>query len=104
MKVISPNGGEILTSGETHEITWTKNVTKKPVEKVKLLYTRNGGEKWVKIEPAPGPEDMSYDWTVPEVSKEKTKCKVKVVLKAARGKTVGKDTSDGYFTIQPAIP
>ena len=102
MKVISPNGGEILTSGETYEITWYVNITKKDVETIKLLYTKNGGEKWVKIEPAPEPEDVSYDWTVPPVSKQKTKCQVKVVLKSASGKTMGKDTSDDYFTILKA--
>jgi hypothetical protein len=30
-----------------------------------------------------------------------TKCKVKVMLKDGKGKTVGEDTSDANFTIQP---
>ena len=43
----------------------------------------------------------SHEWTVPEVVKRKTKCKVKVVLKDAGGVTLGSDVSDAYFTVNP---
>ncbi len=48
------------------------------------------------------PVEGEYAWTVPDVPREESKCKVKVMLKAANGNTVGVDVSDGYFTIQPA--
>jgi len=42
----------------------------------------------------------SYSWqTVPVVAKDKTKCRVKVVLKDRLEKVVGSDTSDSTFTI-----
>jgi len=100
VKLTYPNGGELLTSGDQHTITWTTNETKNPVEKVVLKYTKNGGKKWKKIDGLT--ENLGfYEWTVPGVPKTKSKCLVKVVLKDAKGRTVGSDTSDGYFTIEP---
>jgi hypothetical protein len=101
VKVEWPDGGEILTSGGQHTITWTTNETKNPVEKVVLKYTKNDGRTWEKITAIEGSNPGTHAWTVPGVSKTKSKCKVKVVLKDAKGNTVGSDTSDGYFTIQP---
>jgi len=103
LTVTSPNGGEICTSGDPYTITWTTNGTKKPVEKVVLKYTKNGGKKWKKIE-ALTENTGTYEWTVPDVPKTKSKCLVKVVLKDAKGNTVGSDTSDSSFTIEPAAP
>jgi Tol biopolymer transport system component len=101
VKVTYPNGGELLTSGDMPTITWTTNETKNAVEKVVLKYTKNGGRTWKKITAIEGDNPGTHSWTVPDVPETKSKCKVKVVLKDAAGNTVGKDTSDGYFTIQP---
>jgi hypothetical protein len=101
VKLTSPNGGEILTSGESHSITWTTNETKKPVAKVVLKY-KIGKNPWEKIETIKGSDPGTYSWTVPTVPEPKSTCLVKVVLKEAEGKKVGSDTSDGYFTIEPA--
>jgi len=97
VKLTSPDGGETLTSGTTHTITWTTNNTKNPVASVKLVYTTNGGSTWTLID-TPSGNPGSYDWTVPNVSS--TNCKVKVVLKDVSGTAVGKDASDGIFEIQ----
>jgi len=101
VKVESPNGGETVASGDTVTIEWTTNETKKPVQKVKLFYTKNGGKTWTLIKKIKGSDPGSYDWTIPDVSKEKSKCKVKVVLIGENGKIFGKDVSDSYFTIVP---
>jgi photosystem II stability/assembly factor-like uncharacterized protein len=69
---------------------------------VKLLYTKNGGRTWNRIQALEGDPGF-WDWTVPDVPKTKTKCKVKVVLKDANGKTVGSDTSDSDFIIEPSL-
>jgi len=102
LKLTYPNGGELLTSGDQQTITWTTNGTKNPVEEVVLKYTKNGGRTWKKIAAIEGDNPGTHAWTVPDVSKTKSKCKVKVVLKDAKGNTVGSDTSDGYFTMEPA--
>lgn len=104
VKLTWPDGGEIVKSGGTRIITWTTHETKKLVENVKLLYTKNGGKVWKKIKPNPDPGNPeSYEWLVPNVPKTKTKCGVQVVLKDIDGKTVGKDASDGNFTIEPDL-
>jgi hypothetical protein len=96
--VISPNRGEILKSGSIYTIRWITNATNTPVAKVRLWYTTNGGNTWDFIGTLPG-NPGSYGWKVPNVSSGS--CKVKIRLKDASGNPVGKDRSDGYFTIQP---
>jgi hypothetical protein len=96
-QVFSPNGGEIIASGSPYPIQWYADPR---AEKFKLLYSVNKGISWHPIATLTGSFE-SYEWTVPEVVKRKTKCKVKVVLKDAGGVTVGSDVSDAYFTIDP---
>ena len=72
----------------------------RPVTSVKLKYTINGGRTWKSIDKVSG-NPGSYSWQLPAVSGIKDKCSIAVILKDAAGKTVGKDGSDAYFTIQP---
>jgi photosystem II stability/assembly factor-like uncharacterized protein len=99
-KLLSPDGGEILTSGNPHTITWRTNGTKKTVAKTKLKYSCDGGIIWKQIITLTG-NPGSYSWNVSPVSTVKTQCKVKVVLKDTIGNTLGTDVSDVFFTIQP---
>jgi len=101
VRVSWPRAGHHLISGRTYPIAWTTSEAKKPVAKVILKYTKNGGNTWNKIVTLDGNPGSYHDWTVPNVPKTKIKCKVKVVLKDARGNTVGSDTSDSSFTIEP---
>ena len=97
IEVFSPNGGEIITSGSRCPIQWYADSR---AEEFKLLYSVNKGKSWHPIATLTG-SFRSYEWTVPEVVKRKTKCKVKVVLKDAEGVTLGSDVSDAYFTVNP---
>jgi hypothetical protein len=99
--ITAPNGGETLTSGNTYNIEWDTYETKKPIFKILLKYTVNGGKKWEKIGTINGSNPGTYLWTVPAVSLAKGKCKVMVQLKDKKGNSIGSDTSDSYFTIQP---
>jgi hypothetical protein len=63
--------------------------------------SRNNGNTWQKIFNIVGSNPETFSWTVPDVSKTKSKCKVKITLKNDNGKTLGIDTADSYFTIQP---
>jgi hypothetical protein len=104
LKLDAPNGGEpALISGSQFPITWTTNPNLPAVKRVKLSYTQNNGGTWKKIDTSADPsDDGNFLWIVPDVPKEKTNCKVKIVLKDASGKTLGSDVSDGVFTIAPA--
>ena len=97
----SPNGGESLPSGGSWEITWTTNTPKTPVSSVKLYYTIDNGLTWKRIAPDPPGDTGSYWWSVPPLTKDKTKCKVKVVLRDEENKIVGSDVSASTFTITP---
>jgi uncharacterized repeat protein (TIGR01451 family) len=99
VKVIQPNGGETLKSGNLYTIKWEVNGTKYPVAKIKVDYSRDGGSNWISITTLDGSK-TSYDW-IPELKKTKAICKVMVVLKDAKGNILGRDTSDGFFIIQP---
>ena len=101
VKVTSPNGGESWKSRDGgYPITWVTNDTKNPVANTKLYYTMNGGTTWNLIATLSG-NPGSYTWYIPQVNVKKEKCKVKVVLKDAAGRTVGSDKSDRNFTITP---
>jgi chitodextrinase len=101
VRVISPNGGEILTSGSIQTIAWQTNGSADLVDRVELLYTKNDRRAWKKIAILTG-NSGSYDWTVPITRKRtRSRCRVMVVLKDGSGNIVGSDASDGNFAIQP---
>jgi hypothetical protein len=97
LRVLYPNGGETLTSGNTVNIRWLTNMTVMPVAKTTLQYTTNG-ITWNPIKTLSGNLGL-YPCLVPSVPS--TTCKVKVILKDANGIRMVIDTSDRYFTIQP---
>ncbi len=101
VRLTTPNGGETLTAGTPLTITWqTSPSVQGSVAKVILKYTKNGGITWKTLQKIDG-DPGSFSGTVPTVPKQKNKCRVMVVLKDATGKTIGKDTSDLFFSIQP---
>jgi hypothetical protein len=100
VRLDSPDGEDVLTSGDSLWVTWQTNWTKEAVAKTRVLLTKNGGTTWSIIKTLDG-DPREFDWRVPLVSKTKEQCKLKVILKDADGKTMGTDTSDGYFTIRP---
>jgi hypothetical protein len=65
-----------------------------------LSYSLDNGTTWKAIPATISGTDTFFDW-IPSVTKTKTKCKVKLILKDASGKKVGTDISDGVFTINP---
>jgi hypothetical protein len=104
VKLLTPNGGEVLGSGDPYLIQWQINGTKSPVTKVNLYYTTNGGASYALIEsipkadPGTRPWADSHPWTVPTPPGNRANCYVKVV--AYSGSTVvGSDRSDKPFTI-----
>ena len=61
LTLTSPNGGEKLTAGTTHEITWT---SEGGIENVKIEYSVNNGTDWIEIIDSTE-NDGSYIWDVP---------------------------------------
>lgn len=94
LSLTSPNGGEVLQSGTTHEIRWTSSV----IDSVKIEYTTNNGSTWNVITEAIENSD-AYSWSpIPSVSEIKSQCKVRI---SDRSDSQFSDISNGFFTITP---
>jgi hypothetical protein len=94
VKLLSPNGGEILRSGVTFMIRWGAPAT---ATSFKLTYFN--GVKWqvVTFSKVTG---ISFPWTVPVAITNRAACRMKVVGYDAKGQQVGVDQSDRAFFIR----
>ena len=112
VRVISPNfGGEILVSGDEFDIEWHIHATRRDINRMRIEFTRNGGQTWEKIAVLDAADDFApavvvgdewtYNWTVPTVLVPRKQCKVRVTLRAPNGNIIGRDASDRVFTLQP---
>jgi hypothetical protein len=102
LKLDYPDGGEPpFTSGQDITITWTTHATISPVNQVILSYTVDNGLTWKPFlsQPPAGSDPGSHTVQLPAVKRDKSNCKVKVVLKDGSGKKVGSDISNGVFTL-----
>ncbi|OGD18270.1 MAG: hypothetical protein A2W03_14105 [Candidatus Aminicenantes bacterium RBG_16_63_16] len=90
----SPNGGESLTIGAVHAITWSSTGV---AGNIKIDYSTDGGSGWLAVI-ASTENDGSYAWTVPNTPS--TNCLVRV------SETDGSpsDTSNAVFTIAAVMP
>lgn len=90
-----PNGGEILTAGQTVNILWT--VTGNPTSQT-VRFSGNGGASWLDIATVPG-NSRSYAWTVPNVAAAQGLIRIT----ATDGITTSSDDSNAFFTIRTGI-
>jgi hypothetical protein len=97
IRLLSPNGGEVIPSGSTYTITWSV-----PPEAVRfdIGYSLENGAPgtWKLI--ASNVTEHSYNWTVPAPDGNKNTCRVGVRGYNVSGGVVGTDTSDNPFTIE----
>jgi hypothetical protein len=91
--VTSPDGGETLITGTTHDITWDHTGT---VGDVKIEYSTNNGSDWSDVINTTA-NDGIHPWTVP--SAPSANCRVRI-SEESDGDPV--DESDAAFTIEPA--
>ena len=96
LKLLSPNGGEVISAGSTYSIAWSA-----PSEALnfRLMYSVNNGKTWKRVHSAPYVIGLSYDWTVPALSNSKNKSLVKITGFDIDGKKLETDMSDATFTI-----
>ncbi len=95
IKVLVPNGGDVLPSGGTYAICWEA-----PSNAVKfdLRYSTNNGTSWNLIKSVTGLS--CTHWEVPVVPVNKKKCRAEVIGYDSNGVLVGGDMSDKPFTIE----
>lgn len=92
----SPNGGEQLTVGSVHQITWTSGGD---VDDVKIKYSATGGETWSVISPST-PNNGGFQWSVPDTPSESCLVRLKVVDEDDGPS----DMSDAVFSIVTPQP
>lgn len=91
LTLFSPNGGELLTGGDVHTITWSSAGA---IPFVKLEYSLDGGISWTLIE-AGIANTGSHEWTVPDIAS--TNARIRVSDDADGNPS---DQSDGSFSIR----
>ena len=93
--VTSPNGGEVLHFGSTHDIEWTAtdNIG---VASVCILLSTDGGTTFPDTVAAGEPNDGVYSWPVPDIDSETARVKV-VACDGADNE--GEDQSDANFRL-----
>jgi hypothetical protein len=94
VRVLSPNGGEVLAGGTTFTVQWGA-----PAIATSFMLTYYNGAKWQAVTSSKV-TGSSYLWKVPVVTAIKSACLVKVVGYDAKGRQVGMDQSDRPFTIK----
>lgn len=93
VRVISPNGYEVLAGGSTVDIKWSNFIGYKAVS---LLYTTNNGISWQTIATNISGQATYYRWQVPTGVKS-SECRIKITAANIF------DESDDNFVIQPAL-
>lgn len=98
VRLVAPNGGEVLTGGTVFPISWETNATRAPVTTTRLYWSANNGLSWALIAAIPGNPGV-YDWTVPTRATALTNVRFRVVLFAPT--VAGIDVSNARSTIVP---
>jgi len=95
--LLAPNGGEIIPSGGTYDITWKSSPD---MTIFRLSYSLNNGVTWIPISGAENVTEKHYLWTVPIAKKNKNSCRIKVIGYNDADVMVKEDISDSPFTIE----
>lgn len=93
--VLSPNGREILVSGNEISVKWSSVFS----GNVRIEYSVNNGAGWNVIQNSVPAESFNYNWLVP--SGNSSQCKIKITSVDNPSLT---DISDGVFTIVSSNP
>ena len=94
VRILSPNGGEILSTGQTYPITWEKSLD---IDFVTLSYSLAGGNQ--QIISGTLPNTNSYVWWVPGSIGGSLPAQITITGYDIGSTTVVSDSSDNYFTI-----
>ena len=93
--VATPNGGEVVKSGQSSVIIWGTNY----VGNVNIEYTTNNGSNWNSIQNNVDATIRYVDWLIPYIPTS-TEARVRVY---ESGNPVNNDQSDSVFQIRPVL-
>lgn len=95
--LLSPNGGEVLTAGNTATITWTTSTSPDSVSRVALWYQTEASAPWTAI--GVTSDSGRFDWVVPSLPTTVATARVALAFYGADGKVLVSDVSAAPFTI-----
>lgn len=90
LKLVSPEGGEILISGTTELIIWENQGT----NIAKLEYTTDDGANWITIESQIDATTGSYEWLVPKTASNTCRIRITDLENPSNF-----DTGEEFFTV-----
>lgn len=93
IRVVAPNGGEVLSPTSTAAITWSYL----NIDQIKIEYSTDNGSSWNLIVNDIPASQLSYNWTVPNTPS--TQCRLRITSL----RTGLFDISDAPFTINAAF-
>ena len=96
LKLLSPNGSEILQSGSVTPVTWQSTVE---ITDVNIDFSVNDGANWHAVDPPNSGNTGQYDWQVPLVHSEQCRIRIKDSQSSEPN-----DVSDAVFTITSDYP
>lgn len=97
IRLVTPNGGEVLPTGQSHTILWQAPTTFPPTVTYRLQVSYDNGTSWQTI--VDNLTATSYLWAVPAKNKNMKKTRIRV--QAFDGATkIAQDVSDDAFEVE----
>lgn len=95
VNLITPNGGEVFSPGDTCDISWLAddNIC---IDSLSIFYSINAGNSWLAISSGES-NDSIYEWVIPNTPSDS--CSVKIIA-YDMGLNQSEDISDSLFVIQ----
>lgn len=94
ISIISPNGGETITSEAGFSIKWNSQ----KVQSVRIGYSTDGGSSWGFVTQSAESQFGVYRWNTPNIDSDEC-----LILILDESNFSIRDTSDGFFTISPTV-
>jgi hypothetical protein len=99
IRLVTPNGGEVIPTGQAYTILWQAAETFPPTVTYRLQVSYDNGGTWETITGAEALVTTSFSWNVPAKNKNMKKSLVRV--QAFDGGTkIGQDFSDDVFEVE----
>jgi hypothetical protein len=96
VRVTSPNGGNSLVGGSSHNITWVANLDSLSTDSLNIYLSTDSGTTWVSLSTNED-NDSTFTWIIPQVNS--TNCLIRIMSIVD---SLVIDESDSMFSIVPS--
>jgi hypothetical protein len=99
IRLVTPNGGEIIPTGQPFTLQWQASATFPSTVTYRLQVSYNNGSTWSTIPGAEALAATTFSWAVPAKNKNMKKSLIRVQAFDG-GAKIGQDVSDGVFEVE----